>query len=416
MPLRVKLAVVENILGEKQYYQKDLLRQVTYKKNDMKEFRRAYKMIARALSNKKTSHNSFQGHSGSFSSQQKCVVKMRYGNTVEKHMRFLQEYLTQENKKEVVEKPSLFSSPNTNMKKYLSEYQAAMDSKHFKFIISPESPNVDCKVLTENLVARIETLTGYKFHWLAAVHTNTAHPHAHLLINGIDKNGKNIDCFRGAFLTQTVRDLSRQLCTEMIGSRTREQIEADIKGIPRRAGYTVIDETISLYQSQRHTDENAHIYPTQIICRDDTMYRRLSFLQELGFAQKDMNLQNTFYLEKNWQEKLKAAGRYNSFLKARDELSLTHKESLELFTKDTEPIAGVITKIFRMNYEESWNNAMLIEDRKNGKAYYVPIYGDVSDKMYEKLLHAEVECKGEYKGNSFKPKIKVTKWESPLIQ
>jgi type IV secretory pathway VirD2 relaxase len=37
----------------------------------------------------------------------------------------------------------------------------------------------------------MEAITGYSFHWMAATHTDTEHPHAHLLINGTDKNGRS---------------------------------------------------------------------------------------------------------------------------------------------------------------------------------------------------------------------------------
>lgn len=407
MPLRIKPSAVENLLGEKEY-RKDLLRQVTYKKDDMRQFRRAYKMLAMALSHK-TFSSGFHGRGG-FLKQQKCILKMRFGASLEKHQRFLEEYLSQKNKKEVIEKPALFSSPEIPIDEYISGYQKSMVEKHFKFIISPESAKVDCKVLTENLVARMEKLTGYKFHWLAAVHKNTKHPHAHLLINGVDKNGKEVNCFRGAFLKQTIRELSRQICTELIGGRTKEQIEADIKNIPCRVGFTVIDKEIAVYETQNYSEKEKEIYPTKVISRDDTMYQRLCFLADLGFAQRDETKQNTFYLEKDWQNKLKTCSRYNSFLKARSEISLTQKESLELFTKDSPSVTGVVTKIYRMNYEESWNNAVLVENKETQKSYYVPLYGEPSDKVYATLLNSEILCVGETSDKGvFHPKIKIIK-------
>jgi hypothetical protein len=59
---------------------------------------------------------------------------------------------------------------------------------------------------------------------MAAVHTDTGHPHAHLLINGKDKGGKEAH-FDKLFITQTIREMTRQLCTELIGKRTPEEIQ-----------------------------------------------------------------------------------------------------------------------------------------------------------------------------------------------
>ena len=338
MPLRIKPSAVENLLGEKEY-RKDLLRQVTYKKDDMRQFRRAYKMLAMALSHK-TFSSGFHGRGG-FLKQQKCILKMRFGASLEKHQRFLEEYLSQKNKKEVIEKPALFSSPEIPIDEYISGYQKSMV---------------------------------------------------------------------GAFLKQTIRELSRQICTELIGGRTKEQIEADIKNIPCRVGFTVIDKEIAVYETQNYSEKEKEIYPTKVISRDDTMYQRLCFLADLGFAQRDETKQNTFYLEKDWQNKLKTCSRYNSFLKARSEISLTQKESLELFTKDSPSVTGVVTKIYRMNYEESWNNAVLVENKETQKSYYVPLYGEPSDKVYATLLNSEILCVGETSDKGvFHPKIKIIK-------
>ena len=80
--------------------------------------------------------------------------------------------MPQENKNEVLDKPRLFGTEN-------SEYESAKVPEHFKFIISPENQNVNLKVLASEFIRRVETMTGYKLLWQGAVHTDTAHRHAH---------------------------------------------------------------------------------------------------------------------------------------------------------------------------------------------------------------------------------------------
>ena len=136
------------------------------KKDDMREARKLYKTLEYLLtsSDKNYEKEKFRtgGGSGFYTRQQNCVLKMRYGPELAKHMRFLEEYLTQEKKNEVIVKPKLFSENEVD-DEFIENYKNNMDSKHFKFIISPENPEVDCKVLTKTLVKRLEKITGYKF-------------------------------------------------------------------------------------------------------------------------------------------------------------------------------------------------------------------------------------------------------------
>ena len=378
------------------------------KKDDMREARKLYKTLEYLLtsSDKNYEKEKFRtgGGSGFYTRQQNCVLKMRYGPELAKHMRFLEEYLTQEKKNEVIVKPKLFSENEVD-DEFIENYKNNMDSKHFKFIISPENPEVDCKVLTKTLVKRLEKITGYKFFWLAAVHTNTNHPHAHLLINGIDKNGKEVDCFRGTMLKHTIREMARQICTELKGERTEQEIEAAKRKLPEANRYCVLDKEIEQYcfisSSNNDTD-----YPVTVRSQNDVMYKRLCHLEKIGLAKREESEANIFNLEKNWSEKLHSAGRYSSYLTARNELLFTHGVDLKIFGNDNEVASGIITKLYKMNYEESWDNAVVIENRESKKAWFVPVYNEPNDK----LLGAEVNCHRSDRGGKMRPVVHVEKW------
>lgn len=378
------------------------------KKDDMREARKLYKTLEYLLSSSDKKHEKerYWTGGGFFTRQQNCVLKMRYGTELAKHKRFLEEYLTQEKKNEVIEKPKLFSEEEADDAS-VENYKNSMDSKHFKFIISPENSDVDCKVLTKTLVKRLEKITGYKFSWLAAVHTNTSHPHAHLLINGIDKNGKKVDCFRGTMLKHTIREMARQICTELKGERTREEIEASKKKLPEANRYCMLDKEIERFCFVCSSDETPD-YPVSVRPQNDVMYKRLCHLEKIGLAKKQNGETNLFNLEKDWSEKLHSAGRYSSYLKARNELLFTHGVDLQIFGNDNEVAAGIITKLYKMNYEESWDNAVVIENKDTKKAWFVPVYNEPS----EKLLGAEVSCSKSEKGGRMRPVVHVSKWNA----
>jgi hypothetical protein len=266
-----------SIYGEPEKNSKDLLRQKqVYKKDDMREYRRLCRELSSLLFSKDSDdkHRGFYGFRSALSRQQQCIVKCRIGKEISGDQRFIREYMPQENKNQVKEKPELFNT-ETIGRDYLEQYTQAMTGLHFKFIISPESPKVDIPALVKTLVKRMEKITGYSFHWMAAVHTDTDHPHAHLLINGKDKSGKEVH-FDKLFITQTMRKMSRQLWTELIGKRSPEEIQASLLQSHKSYRHCHIDESIHLYETAlKQKDE---IYETQVRAQDDIMQKRLDFL------------------------------------------------------------------------------------------------------------------------------------------
>jgi hypothetical protein len=385
---------------------KDLLRQRRgYKKDDARDYRRLRRMLDTLFCAKKD-REKYRGNHGprsALSAEQRCVVKLRTGKDLKTHRQFIKTYLPQEDKQEVIEKPELYSDGTVDGG-FLDRYSQTMTGKHFKFIISPENPRIDIQALVKTLVKRMEKITGYSFIWMAATHTDTGHPHAHLLINGTDKSGRDIQ-FDKLFITQTIREMSRRICTEMIGGRSREEIKASLLQSYNGSRYCAFDDGIREEEELFH--DPLDIYGSQVQTFNDLLIRRLIRLSELGIARKKENAENTFLLEKDWIKKLRAIGRYNSYLTARSALRLTAAAHMDLYTQETGEISGVITKLYRMNDEDSWNHALLVENAALGKAWYIPLYYEPD----ETLSGAEITC--QVKTNQrglLVPHITVHKW------
>jgi hypothetical protein len=386
---------------------RDLLWQKrVYKKDDMREYRKLCRELDKLLYAKQGGGKRFRrsGPGSALSSQQNCVVKLRTGKDALSHKRFIQEYLPQEHKKGVAEKPALFNADGMD-EQALDRYFKAMTGKHFKFIISPESAKVDLPALVKTLVKRMEKITGKSFVWMAATHADTDHPHAHLLINGADRTGKDV-WFDKLFITQTMREMSRQICTELIGKRSRAEIkESALKSCQSNRHCALDDRIQELEEPLPAADA---VYGGQAQTFDDLLLRRLLHLTELGLAKRQDQASNIFLLEKGWAAKLRAIGRYNSFLKARSELRSAAAD-MELYTQETGEISGVVTKLYKMNDEDSWNHALLVENAALQKAWHIPLYYEPDDS----LLGAEINCgmKSNQKG-LLVPHIAVKQWNA----
>ena len=312
---------------------------------------------------------------GARSQNQLCTAKMFYGDAKKNHIEFLRKYLPQTNKEEVTEKPKLFNAMYDEVPESdIEEYERNATDLHFKYIISPESQKVPLKLLVRAFVKNLEKMTGYSFSWMAAEHHNTDHAHAHLLLNGKDRvTGKEIRI--PPEVIKSARIAAGEICTKMIGFRSQELISASRSRLPSARRHTILDDRIAMYctmfpSPQKNTDGTE--FESEIVARNEEMRLRLAALCDMGLAVCFSNrTPPLYYLERNWSTKLRNIGRYNTFIDARAKLRWTTAANLKVFDRDCGSFRGIVTQRFVMNDENVFNNALVVENRSTGEAYYV---------------------------------------------
>lgn len=328
---------------------------------------------------------------------QLCTMKCSYvPNNLKKHSFFLRNYMTQKGKSDVEKEAVLFNdSEDVVSEESILEYEKNMSPKFFRWIVSPGNQGMPMEELVRRLMKKVEKATGYKLSWFAARHTDTSRVHCHVLINGVDKNGKDV-FFDRKFISETLRKFASETCTELVGLRTDLEIEADRKKLPLSRRFCRIDESIKkfevelnkeLYDEKNLKEIDSRNYSSSVIAQDDTMLQRLNFLAEIGFAKKLKRNGKKFLLEKGWEDKLRTLGRYNCFYEARKLLKYCYPRDFVEYKSDMGKISGEITNVFIKDFEESWINAILIEDKDKGKAWFVPVR-EVPDR---KLIGKQVD-------------------------
>lgn len=337
---------------------------------------------------------------------QSCIIKVSYesGNK-EKNIEFLKKYIQQENKKEVVDKPVVFNAeydivPEEKIEKYISK---EADKNFFRMIVSPGSEKVPMELAIRHLMKRIDVATGYSLRWFAAKHTDTDTTHCHILINGKDMNKKDV-IFESRFISKTIRQFAQETCTELIGFQTDEQVEIARKKLPLSRRYCPrLDNEIYRNAVKLKVDFKENRFGSYIVDNfDNEISQRLAFLAKLGFAKReDKRKPRRYKLEKKWIQKLKNIGRYNSYLDARNEVLFTNGYNLELYNCDMGKISGVITRIYKMNYEDSWTNAYVVENKKTDRCWYVPLRKKPDEKLMNKeiIIAAKENSKGKLEPN-----------------
>ena len=332
-------------------------------------------------------HTSFPKPSFINTRSQICTVKLNYGSNKKSHLAFLHTYMPQNNKDAIAEKPELFGNIS------LDEYKSKMTGRHFKWILSPETQLSadELQAFTRLFVSRMEQQTGRTYDWQAAVHTDTGHNHVHLVINGLDTNGEAFR-FSPGFIKSFARENAQEILTHCYGERTEVQIAAAKNRRITASRWTEYDEVLD--ESLVHNETKDQRYEGFFSGRvsDEIMLRRLEHLKSLELADYK---NGKYYLKKNWTEDLRAVGRYNMYLDARKYIGLY--SNLRVYTSDDGLFTGTIRHIYSMNDEDVWTNAVVVENEKQRKAFYVPL----SVQTFKNLksgMEIKLDCAYNQKG------------------
>lgn len=348
----------------KERYEEDLykVRKVPYKKDDMWRLSKLLAAKPTRVGRDDSGRFSGGGRGGALflnsvnQRDQRVMFKVSHSSSMQAHDKYLSTYMPQENKNEVLDKPRLFGTEN-------SVYETAKVPEHFKFIISPENQNVNLKVLASEFIRHVETMTGYKLLWQGAVHTDTAHRHAHICINGRDMNGKRV-YFQPEMIKRTMRETLSYIATQMVGERTEQEILSAQKNLVVARRWTKLDEELEKYPGK--------ISP-HLLSPD--MQNRLSFLSEMNLAVRKVGF---YELKDDWKEVLVATGRYNTFF---DEYQKSGGK-LELYSGGG--ISGTVENVISFDKDESWNDALVI--RSGESLVYVPVWQLKKDDLLGKSV------------------------------
>lgn len=348
--------------GRKNYYSEDdkiKFKKPIYVRDDLETLNRLFKTYSKSKKKfnpkSKITSGGISGSAFKFSEKnQRVTFKMSYSSSMKSHDQYIKYYMPQYNKDFVEEKPELFGMSE-------EEYEKHKVPLNFKCIVSPESNKINLETLVESFIKRVENQTGYKLCWRACVHNDTEHRHAHIVINGKDLNGEEV------FFNKDTIKLMRLMCsnaaTQMIGERSKEQIELAKKNLVKAKRWTELDEKI-LSLSVANSEKEDSLFVKNLPME---LENRLSYLADLKLSEYDKETKS-WKLSPDYKEVLVASGRYNTYLE--EYAKSSEKQSLELYTGGT--IKGKVEKVITFDKDEAWNDALIIDTGK--KRVYVPVW------------------------------------------
>jgi hypothetical protein len=119
------------------------------------------------------------------------------------------------------------------------------DKRHFRVILSAENGARlrDLPAYTREVMARAETALGTKLSWIAVDHHDTDNPHTHVIFRGRRANGQDLVMPRD-FIRHGFRGIAREVATEWLGARSREDARLTLDRETRRHGPSRLDRLL----------------------------------------------------------------------------------------------------------------------------------------------------------------------------
>jgi type IV secretory pathway VirD2 relaxase len=184
--------------------------------------------------------------------------------------------------------------------------------KHqFRIIVSPEDAGeLELTAYVRTLMARVERDLGRKLEWAAVNHHDTEHPHAHLVVRGVDRDDRELR-FDRAYISNGFRFRAQELATEELGPRREMDVQrAQAKEVTQNR-FTSLDRELE----RRASGERLHVrspQPSRAI-DDSTLIGRLEHLGQMRLAERVSP--NEWVLAQGWQEALRQLGSQGDILK-----------------------------------------------------------------------------------------------------
>lgn len=118
---------------------------------------------------------------------------------------------------------ALYQAQDQAVDKQAFAARTRQDPHQWRIVLSPErGQEVDLTSLTRRAMAQMEHDTGYKLDWVAANHYDTAHPHTHIVVRGLEQEGREVGLKRD-YMARGFQYRTQDILTQDLGQRSLEQ-------------------------------------------------------------------------------------------------------------------------------------------------------------------------------------------------
>jgi type IV secretory pathway VirD2 relaxase len=191
--------------------------------------------------------------------------------------------------------------------------QPRVGERHqFRFIVSPEDArDLDLTGYVRELMKRVESDLGRSIEWAAVNHFDTDHPHSHVIVRGVCREGRQLRMDR-AYIARGLRWSAQELATERLGPRLEVEIRRTREREVTQERFTSLDRDIEHAATERRVEAGSLVErrggPEPAL-----LVRRLKQLESLGLAENVAP--SGWVLAEDWQRRLRERGERGDILK-----------------------------------------------------------------------------------------------------
>ena len=180
------------------------------------------------------------------------------------------------------------SRSDLDLAERLDGWQKSGDGRLWKIVVSPEvGARVDLPEHARQLMAQIETDLGTKLEWVAIDHHDTAHPHVHIVVRGVDEDGKSLLIARD-YIQTGIRARSQEILTRTLGHRHEHEQRHARENAVEAPRLTEIDRSLLGRADAGGTLSLEGAVPPHEAAQERRVQdlRRLQYLERLGLAER----------------------------------------------------------------------------------------------------------------------------------
>ena len=272
----------------------------------------------------------------------------------------------------------------------------------FRLIISTEDNplehGIDMQEMTREIMEKMEYDTKRTLHWGAVVHTNTEHPHIHVVIRGKDGAGEDLWIDREYIKNGLRRQVSTWM-TEKIGIRKALDIERSLNEEMSRDRKTSLDRKLEAFAKDDLQIDFGRF--TESDAGKAGMYRlveRAQYLERKGLAEIEGNV---VIFKEGWANTLKEEGERHDIIK-------------QMYKKSVIPTTQVDVALYKENDLKKSLLGRVVDMGVTNELY--DRYQVTLDMGSDKLVRVELKralSKEIKKGRYLRLDVETTPWEKP---
>ena len=263
--------------------------------------------------------------------------------------------------------------------------QPRIGEKHqFRIIVAPEDgAELNLTAYVRRLMTQVERDLGRPLEWGAVNHHDTDHPHAHLIVRGVDREGREVRLDRD-YISHGLRSRAQELATQELGprrdvdlrrSRTQEVTQERFTSLDRELARRAPEDRIEVRSLQRARGEAS------------ALVARLEYLEGLRLAERAGPASWEFH--PGWQERLRELGMRGDILKqmhravAGDSSRYRVVRAGEALDGDRAAEAPVhLGRIAAKGLVDELKGAFFaVLETPSGHAYHVPLHARVAEQF-----------------------------------